>query len=647
MRSGYPVLLGILISGVVVPFWASAQPGATTLDTVQVRGSIPLAGSIQSLPLQRIEQRLAGDAGQLMTLFPGVQLRSYGGIGGMKTVSFRSLGAGHTSVVRDYFALSTTQSGMTDLGQIPVDFIHSLSLVNMAGTSLNYPIQSKLAGQIIAIETRQLPRFHDTLQFVCGSQLGSFGQADLFSLIQHQRGRWSASVSVKGRTFTGNYPFSYQNGSTQVAARRTNGDLQELYGTATISYQPSDKNSFHAAYSGAGYDKGLPGAVVFYNETAGQRLFGNNHLASVRHLWNGGKWQGASTASFQQAGLDYVDSNYLNAQGYLHNHYLSKQVEGQTQWSGSIRSAKVLMGAGGRYEQLESEAFTSIPKRYSADGILAASVPFKGTISAQLGFQGVQDFRQTNSRQTVALLPSIEWTSQPGKARIFAFGYRYTVRQPSFNELYYNQLGNEDLRPEKAQLGFLRLGWGRHRNSHNLRITLQPFYTYVTDKILAIPTKNLFVWSIQNIGKSQALGTEFTANFSIERKNNRIAVHLNYTFQYTQDLSDPQGTTYGHILSYSPLHSGTTELSFGQAKWGLSTLLTYQGERYALNENIPANLLDDFLLIDLSGWYKLPLKKHKLIVRAALNNLTNNYYSYIRYFVMPGTNFTIRLSYEW
>lgn len=638
------------------PSLLHAQGGTEDLDSVTVNGSRTDLQRETNVSITKlvILRRLATDVGQLMTLFPGVQVKSYGGLGGMKTVSFRSLGAGHTSIVYDHFALSQTQSGQTDVGQIPVDFVNSLKLVSQAGISLDYPIHAKVAGQIIAIDTRHTEKSPKPFQLNVGAQTGSFGQYDGHAYVSKRIQKFNIAGSVKGRMFDGDYPFAYRNVDSSVRTTRSNGDLKEVFGTASIGYFVNPRNTIHASWTGAAYDKGLPGAVVFYNNAAGQRLSGSNHLLTLRHVRLGKRFDGATTASFQQSTLDYADSNYLNAQGYLHSHYLSQQSDGHTQWR--YRSANdslyVLLGTGARFEQLFTETFAITPQRFTIDGIAAAQWTFRGMLSGQLGVQHVSDVRPDQTRTATVLLPAMEWKGMLFRRVTAGAGYRYTVRQPSFNEMYYNQVGNSGLRPEKAHLLYLNIGWERYLDKKNdwwNSSTLQPFYTLATDKILAIPTKNLFVWSIQNIGKSQAFGVEAVERMQLRTGIGVFATRLNYTFQYAQDISDPDGPTYGHVLSYSPLHSGTAELSYERHRWEMSALLTYQGERYALNQNIPANLLEDFVLLDISASYRFSFRgrsKSQLVVRAAVNNVTNNYYSYIRYFVMPGINWTLRVSYD-
>ena len=49
--------------------------------------------------------------------FAGVQIKDYGGIGGIKTVNIRSMGTNHVGVFLDGIQLANVQNGQVDLGQ--------------------------------------------------------------------------------------------------------------------------------------------------------------------------------------------------------------------------------------------------------------------------------------------------------------------------------------------------------------------------------------------------------------------------------------------------------------------------------------------------------------------------------------------------
>ena len=62
--------------------------------------------------------------------FAGVQIKDYGGIGGIKTVNIRSMGTNHVGVFLDGIQLANVQNGQVDLGQFSLANIEAISLYN-------------------------------------------------------------------------------------------------------------------------------------------------------------------------------------------------------------------------------------------------------------------------------------------------------------------------------------------------------------------------------------------------------------------------------------------------------------------------------------------------------------------------------------
>lgn len=77
--------------------------------------------------LQRLNSNSVADA---LRYFSGVQVKDYGGVGGIKTVNIRSMGTNHTGVVYDGVELGNAQNGQIDLGQFSLDNIEAISLYN-------------------------------------------------------------------------------------------------------------------------------------------------------------------------------------------------------------------------------------------------------------------------------------------------------------------------------------------------------------------------------------------------------------------------------------------------------------------------------------------------------------------------------------
>ena len=62
--------------------------------------------------------------------FSGVQIKDYGGLGGLKTVNVRSLGSQHVGVYLDGIRITNAQNGQGDLGKYSLSNMESVSLYN-------------------------------------------------------------------------------------------------------------------------------------------------------------------------------------------------------------------------------------------------------------------------------------------------------------------------------------------------------------------------------------------------------------------------------------------------------------------------------------------------------------------------------------
>ena len=132
-RNGKAFLTGLLLVGLYL------QPvGAQTLEgdsigevTVRARktwSNMTAATPTQVMDRSRMEKIGAHDVADAVKFFSGVNVKDYGGIGGLKTVSVRSLGAQHTGVCYDGVAVSDCQSGQTDISRFSLDNVSLLYL---------------------------------------------------------------------------------------------------------------------------------------------------------------------------------------------------------------------------------------------------------------------------------------------------------------------------------------------------------------------------------------------------------------------------------------------------------------------------------------------------------------------------------------
>lgn len=128
-NQAYKLWLCLLCSFLLLPLEIQAQEKGDSItgkvhkiDEVTVTARRPLAKVTTGSPVQLINKEDIKNLGlqnmaDAVRRFAGTNVRDYGGIGGLKTVSIRNLGAAHTAVSYDGVVVSNSQAGQIDIGR--------------------------------------------------------------------------------------------------------------------------------------------------------------------------------------------------------------------------------------------------------------------------------------------------------------------------------------------------------------------------------------------------------------------------------------------------------------------------------------------------------------------------------------------------
>ena len=159
--------------------------------------------------LQRLNSNSVADA---LRYFAGVQVKDYGGVGGIKTVNIRSMGTNHTGVVYDGVELGNAQNGQIDLGQFSLDNIESLSLYNGQKSQILQPAKDFGSAGTVYMRTRT-PSFDEGESYHARAAV-RFGSFDLLNpsanIELKLSSRVNASLSAEWVNSSGKYKFRYR-----------------------------------------------------------------------------------------------------------------------------------------------------------------------------------------------------------------------------------------------------------------------------------------------------------------------------------------------------------------------------------------------------------------------------------------------------
>ena len=106
-----------------------AAPDTLSASMVSSGWDLPVMRAAESERLGEARAVPTGVA-DVLRRFTGVQVKDYGGTGGLKTVNVRSLGSEHIGVFIDGIQVDNAQNMQVDLGRFSTDGLSEVSLYN-------------------------------------------------------------------------------------------------------------------------------------------------------------------------------------------------------------------------------------------------------------------------------------------------------------------------------------------------------------------------------------------------------------------------------------------------------------------------------------------------------------------------------------
>ena len=624
-----------------------------TIDEVVVKGFRIPGNVLASTPIQTLShtdmERLGiHDMGDALKRFAGVQVKDYGGVGGMKTVNIRGLGAGHTGVTYDGVQVGDCQSGQVDLSRFTLDNVSLVSLQIGQEDNIYQSAKAYASAGLINISTLQgvsdrKPHLTTTLR------TGSYGLFSPSLLYHQQLSRLGIGAYTSYERADGVYWFTLKNGIKTIHERRNNSDIKTWRGELNMSYQLTDKQTLQWKAYGFTSNRGLPGAVIYDNTYSAERLKDKNVFTQMLYenlFSNRIKMKAA-------AKWNYVWSRYsdIPASGYKEDTYRQNETYlTVTLWTNPLQGLNLSFAQDYAHNHLSMTLPKAAnPTRNSLWTALAANYQIGAfSINASLLatniYERVKQGNASNGFHRLSPAFSMQWRClQDFRLR---FGYKDIFRTPTLNELYYTGIGNRHLNPEKSRMWNLGTTYSHTFNrTLQLSLTADGYFGNVTDKIIAVP--KMFYWQMMNAGKVRQLGLDVSANIEKKWGNDwSVSATGSYSLMKVTDISDPTAVYYRNQIAYTPLHSGSASVLLHTPWLDFSYNVLVMGERYTLSYNIPDNRMKPFADHSITLSREFKISKQQLRVQFDVRNLGNKNYEVVRFYPMPGTNWRLSVSWE-
>lgn len=584
--------------------------------------------------------------------FAGTTVRDYGGIGGMKTVSVRSLGAHHTAISYDQVAMSNTQAGQIDIGRLSLDNVAMLTLSVGQEEDLLQSARMSASAAVLSIRT-EVPQFTSKRRHSLQAHLraGSFGFVNPYLRLAT---RWNAhtalSVDANLLRADGVYPFTLVNGSERTREKRYNSDIRSWHSEANL-YRTTDRSELRAKVYAFRSERGLPGSVVLYRTGNSERLWDENFFAQANYRWKANdRWTVQAQGKYNYSWNKYEDTDPkyeggrqtdLNTQ---HEYYASLAAMGQI-----TDRFKLSLAQDGAINTLNNNVNDNpAPIRFTSLTALRARyrlgrVTMVGTALATLITERVK--RGDRPADRSQFTPSFSLTYRPLSdldLNLRAL-YKKTFRVPTFNDLYYLRIGNTGLRPELADEYNIGLTWtaAPARLIDQITLTWDGYYNEVRDKIVAFPST--YVWRMVNFGRVRIFGFDVALTAGVPLTHGvRVDLQANYTYQRATDVTSPEAKNYRDQIPYTPLHSGSGSAALRTPWIDAAYTVVAVGDRYYMSQNLPENRVNGYAehTIALSRTFHI---RHpggcRIRVQAECVNWMDTQYDIIKYYPMPGRSF--------
>lgn len=622
----------------------AATAGAQTsrLDSVQTLGDVSVVGvkphyltPSQTLRGDMLRSLSATSVADALKYFSGVQIKDYGGLGGLKTVNVRSLGSQHVGVYLDGIRITNAQNGQIDLGRYSLSNMESVSLYNANRNERLQSASEYASAATVYMQTKRPTQTTYMMEYGCGS----FGLNKLKGYFALKN---LLFVDAEYQHSDGDYAFRFRSEQEDTVGTRHNSDITFYRLEAAGFYKGL---STHVYYYNS--ERGLPGPVIRrlsdqWDST--DRQWDENFFiqSSYKHSWE--HFGLKTNLKYSYDYLHYLQDPRTNAATmYCNNHYTQQDLYGSVAAAWNTRYVSLTASTDLRWSDLNADVYKfAYVYRLDSKSLLSAIASYRGfEANIALLYTHISDHTRGAASPLSRLTPMYlaSWHGGPLTVRAF---HKRIFRAPTLNDLYYTLVGNAQLRPEYTSQWDLGVDY----KDRHLHLAVDLYTSRIEDKIVAIPMKCQFRWSMVNFGLVRSLGISTTAGYDRTWGKLALSANANYTCQRDRDFSSPSDPEYKNTIPYSPLHSASLIVSLGYDGWSACTSWLYTGDRFALISNNKEDMLGAWQTLDLKLSKTFTVSRHSLQTTIECNNLTDSRHEVVKRYPMPGRNWKLTLQWR-
>lgn len=654
------------------PAWGRAPLQGVACDTLEVHrtdeahvlASRAAASISTPQPLQQMDRKELEALGltglsDAVKRFAGTNVKDYGGLGGMKTVSVRNLGAQHTAVSYDGVVQSNTQAGQIDLGRFAMENVERLTLAVGSTPDIMQSARHYAAASVLDIKSDVTPRlFRKNDEESSMPRLGYFtikgGSFGFVSPSLRYIGRLgettAVTVDAKYLRSDGAYPFKVDNAGKLIKLKRYNSDISSSQGEVNLIHAFQDSSLLRAKASYYRSKRALPGSVIFYANPSEERMWDEDVFAQVGYERSLARhWQIETRGRFAHSYSKYIDPKLTQRDVDRQNEYYGSATVG---WH-PLPTLHIALAEDLSFNTLRNNIRRNIetgpaqPRRFTTLTALSAQwnlerLKVMANLVTTYATEHVAAGKSQPDRFRMSPTLSASYRLLPGEAFYVRMLFKNTFRMPTFNDLYYLRMGNAGLRPEKARewnagitWSTTRIGWLKY-----FSMAIDAYYNTVDDKIVAFPST--YVWRMANFGRVHIYGADITLTAEVPIADDVSATFIGaLTQQKAENLTDKKSQTYKNDLPYTPRTTGSATVILNNPWVTASWTTIFCGSRYSMGQNKPEYRMRPYAESTLTLSREIKWGATRIKLQGSMVNVENKQYEIIQYYPMPRRSWNV------
>lgn len=590
------------------------------LDKVELRiDPLSKESSFDSI----LEKRLTSIA-QILIDQSSAQIQEYGGKGAIKSLSVRGLTSSHNKMVWNGLQINSLTLGMFDFGGVST--IGNTYLNLNQGTNIENDGDGAIGG---SVSIGSNSKFNQGIDSYFETSVGSFGDYLYGITAGISKRRWLYKVSASKEGAKNDYVYVNRKRIGFPTIKQENAEFKSTNLVQEIKYQRKGL-IFKSISWWNGKRVNIPNTLLESSKATGFNADSSfrsvleikKHLKSLQVvgvLGTDRQWFEHSNSRINS----YTYYQTINNQLGIRLKYNFKQFTFNLKSNTQLQSAENTNYEGDKFRTL---SLTSLNSRYiSKNELTKLSITLGGQSSSAVnGIQPLTSFNYVKSIKRINLTG----------------GVSSHFRQPTFNDLFWFNVTNENLNSE--------YGWSVEQGlafnyKSNLEIKSVGYYSIIDNWIMWV--NNGGSWNPENIKQVNANGLELEVKGKINYK--KLGLRLNNSSTYTKTtvtkskLEDD--LSIGKQAMYIPLWNSTSNLAITYKGWLLSYNLRYNGLRYMALDNNEDSALPNYWLSNLGLEKKVIISKIRLSTNFQVRNIFNQYYEVFGNIPMPGRAYYLTL----